>query len=91
MRGAPLKAIQELLGHSTIEMTMRYAHLSPTVKRDAVAQLDQPAPGNLGTAGTAPEMFAAPGNLGTTRGSQRRDFGHLMGTTQGLGVRQVGK
>ena len=28
----------------TIEMTMRYAHLSPTVKRDAVAELDRPVP-----------------------------------------------
>ncbi len=36
MRGVPLKAIQELMGHSTIEMTMRYAHLSPDVKKDAV-------------------------------------------------------
>jgi integrase len=40
MRGAPLKAIQELLGHATIEMTMRYAHLSPQVGIDAVALLD---------------------------------------------------
>jgi site-specific recombinase XerD len=29
MRGVPLKAVQELLGHATIEMTMRYSHLSP--------------------------------------------------------------
>jgi integrase len=36
MRGAPLKAVQELMGHSTIEMTMRYSHLSPEVRRDAV-------------------------------------------------------
>lgn len=40
MRGVPLKTVQELLGHGTIEMTMRYAHLSPEVKRDAVARLD---------------------------------------------------
>ena len=42
MRGAPLKAVQELLGHSTSSMTMRYAHLAPEVKRDAVGLLDQP-------------------------------------------------
>ncbi len=40
MRGVPIKAIQELLGHSTIEMTMRYAHLSPDVRRDTVRLLD---------------------------------------------------
>lgn len=42
MRGAPLKAVQELLGHSTIQMTMRYAHLGPEIVRDAVKLLDQP-------------------------------------------------
>jgi site-specific recombinase XerD len=41
MRGAPIKAVQELLGHATIEMTMRYSHLSPDVRRDAVALLDR--------------------------------------------------
>src|SRR5882762_7301135 len=44
MRGVPLKAVQELLGHATIEMTMRYAHLSPDARRDAVGVLDLPAP-----------------------------------------------
>lgn len=40
MRGAPLKVVQELLGHRTIQMTMRYAHLAPHVARDAVRLLD---------------------------------------------------
>jgi site-specific recombinase XerD len=40
MRGAPLKAIQELLGHATIEMTMRYAHLGPGARRDSARLLD---------------------------------------------------
>jgi len=40
MRGVALKAVQELLGHATIDMTMRYAHLSPHVNRDAVKLLD---------------------------------------------------
>jgi len=40
MRGVPLKAIQELMGHATIEMTMRYAHLTPDVREAAVRQLD---------------------------------------------------
>ena len=47
MRGAPLKALQELLGHSDITMTMRYAHLSPDARRDAVQFLDVQNHGNL--------------------------------------------
>ena len=40
MRGAPQKAIQDLMGHSTAEMTNRYMHLSPDARRDAVQLLD---------------------------------------------------
>jgi integrase len=40
MKGAPLKAVQELLGHADIKMTMRYAHMSPDARRDAVNLLD---------------------------------------------------
>ena len=39
--GVPLKAVQELLGHTTIEMTMRYAHLSRSTLEEAVARLDR--------------------------------------------------
>ena len=40
MRGVPLKAVQELLGHATIEMTMRYAHLAPGATHDYVRLLN---------------------------------------------------
>lgn len=38
----PMTAIQQLMGHSSIVMTMRYAHLAPSTLRDAVAVLDRP-------------------------------------------------
>jgi site-specific recombinase XerD len=47
MRGVSLKAVQELLGHESIEMTLRYSHLSPDVKRDAVKLLDGPRLGDI--------------------------------------------
>jgi integrase len=38
-RGASLKAIQDLLGHADLKMTMRYAHLAQNNLRDAVSVL----------------------------------------------------
>jgi len=40
MRGATMSAVQELLGHASIVMTMRYAHLGPQVVRETVRLLD---------------------------------------------------
>lgn len=40
MRGASLKDVQEILGHSDYKMTQRYAHLSPSHLRAAVDRLD---------------------------------------------------
>ncbi len=36
MHGVELVTVKELLGHKTIQMTLRYAHLSPSHKQDAV-------------------------------------------------------
>lgn len=41
--GVPLTEIRDLLGHSTIRMTERYAHLAPDNLRVAVATIDEPA------------------------------------------------
>ena len=38
-QGEPLLTIKELMGHKDIEMTMRYAHLCPDQKREAVLKL----------------------------------------------------
>jgi len=50
MRGVPLKVTQELMGHATLEMTLRYAHLAPEARERAVQQLDRPVPLQLHTA-----------------------------------------
>jgi integrase len=40
MRGAPAKAIQELAGHADLTTTMRYMHLSPGARQDAINLLN---------------------------------------------------
>lgn len=40
MKGVPLAAVSELLGHTSVAMTMRYAHLSPKHLTEAVGMLD---------------------------------------------------
>jgi len=50
MRGVDIRTVQELMGHSTILMTMRYAHLSPGHLRETV---------NKATLGVLSEDFQA--------------------------------
>jgi integrase len=41
LQGEPILTIKELLGHKTLEMTLRYAHLVPDQKRDATLRLEK--------------------------------------------------
>jgi integrase len=40
MRGVPLPAIKELMGHANITTTMRYAHVAPSTLRTAIEMLN---------------------------------------------------
>ena len=47
MRGAPAKAIQELVGHQDLSMTQRYMHLSPAALDAAIRLLDDHGRGDI--------------------------------------------
>src|SRR5271169_2635075 len=42
MAGVDIRTVQELLGHKTIAMTVRYSHLAPKHTLAAVERLDAP-------------------------------------------------
>lgn len=43
-RGAPMRAVQHYFGHSTVQMTERYAHLAPDVLHDAIRVIESGSP-----------------------------------------------
>lgn len=43
MAGVPLNTVRELLGHTTLHTTLRYAHLAPDHKAEAVNRLRRPS------------------------------------------------
>ena len=47
MQGESLVTIKELMGHKTIEMTLRYSHLIPDQKRAAIGKMEQKANGKV--------------------------------------------
>jgi integrase len=40
-RGAPLNTVRDLLGHSTVKMSLRDAHQAPDQRREAVARQNE--------------------------------------------------
>ena len=70
--GVSIKAVQELLGHSDIRTTMRYAHLAPSALREALRVLE-------GT--SAPEQILGQwvGNAPTTAEPQTAKTPRLTG------------
>ena len=42
MEGVDLRTVQELMGHKTLAMTVRYTHLAPAHLHHAVRALDSP-------------------------------------------------
>ncbi len=47
MAGVDIRTVQELAGHKSIAMTMRYAHLAPQHKQRAVSLLENEVTPNL--------------------------------------------
>ncbi len=61
MAGVDIRTVQELLGHKTLTMTMRYAHLSPAHKLEAVQRLSLAPSSTTGSTDDASVKIAVEG------------------------------
>lgn len=65
LAGVSLPVVKEILGHASIETTMRYAHPTPESKREAVEVLEGATRVNLGHKSVT-SMISVPGTLVVT-------------------------
>ena len=86
MNGVDLPTVKEILGHSEINMTMRYSHLAPAHKAKAVQQLgdvlEQIAQGPL----AQPAETAAPNQTSP----DLAHFRHVLVVKSGRGLSVIG-
>jgi site-specific recombinase XerD len=61
MAGVDLRTVQALLGHKTLAMTLRYAHLSPAHQLDAVQRLNQTTTATATATSEEPAKLASSG------------------------------
>lgn len=59
MAGVDIRTVQELMGHKSITMTMRYAHLSPQHRTGALEKLCQPSATTTATEAESTEKTVA--------------------------------
>ena len=60
-----MQAIKDLLGHSTLTMTLRYAHLAPETLRDTIELLEPQQPPKVWATGGQRDTLSQPINLET--------------------------
>jgi hypothetical protein len=75
MKGASLRSVGELLGHQSMKMTMRYAHLSPGFLSAEVRLLDppvEPKAAHTIAASTDPQIDPPPSPAGGAKRQRAR-------------------
>jgi len=91
MAGVDLRTVQELLGHKTLAMTLRYAHLLPEHQLEAVQRLNRPDSGDASitssiTARSRRSRAAAAGPLGVLDTPSESSSGGGPDRTADLGI-----